>query len=302
MPTLLSLLPDPHSRVRLERALRAGETDFTTRDVVNVERWPDLHRAAAHSPAPLAILDPYASGRLELGAVESFRAHFPATTLLAYGDFGHHSTRDAVRLLRAGVADIVVRGEEDTPAVLAAILSEALARSADGKAMAELEGAVPPHLVPLVREVLRNAGRPLTPGEVARLYHRHPNTLREHLRAAGLPPVNKLIVWMRLLHAAWHLEETGASADRAARVLRFPSGVAFRNQLRRYAGVTPGELRERGGTAFLLAEFRRRLATGAWDAAPSGRPPRRGRGGGMARQSEHAVAQRNPAVALQPAH
>lgn len=271
MATLLSLLPDHVARARLERALRSATTDFSARDLVAVERWADLHHAAAHSPAPVAVFDPYASGALELDAVTAFRAQFPLTTLLAYGDFGHHSIRDAVRLLRVGVADIVVRDEEDSPPVLSALLEDALARSMGAEAAAELRALVPPRLRGLVGELLRRARRPLTPGEVARMYHRHPNTLREHLRAAGLPPVNKLIVWMRLLHAARYLDATGGCADRAARALRFPSAVAFRNQLRRYAGVTPGELRERGGMSFLLHAFRGRLSARAWRAAAPAR-------------------------------
>lgn len=279
MGALLALLTDQLARRRLERVVRQRSLPLVVSDLTITERWAELHLAAVQCPAALAVVDPYASGRVESGAIKVFRRAFPCIGVVAYGDFDRHSSRDAVRLMRLGVIEIVIRDREDAPHAFARILARAMTRSTSARMLDGLRSMVPPHLHGFVGAVLRKADRPLSPGEAARLYHRHPNTLREHLRAAGLPSVNKLIVWMRLLHAAHHLEDSGTSAERVASLLRFPSGTAFRNQLHRYVGVTPGELRERGGMSLVLDRFCAGIGSGSGAAWAGGAPVASGRGG-----------------------
>jgi AraC-like DNA-binding protein len=223
-----------------------------------------MRQMVLRSPAHVTFFDAYASGALDLDSVALFHEQFPSIALIAYGDFARRSVRDTVRLVRVGVWDIVIRGEEDNPLKLRDLVGEALAPSLVGGALPKLRDLLPAHLVPLFRQLLSVADRPLTPTDVARLYHRHPNTLRQHLRAAGLPPLNKLIVWMHLFHAAYRLGDTVRSFESVALSLGFPSASALRNQLRRYAGVTPHELRTGDGVDMLLREFRERWRVSNW--------------------------------------
>jgi AraC-like DNA-binding protein len=210
------------------------------------------------------MFDPYASGKLDLESVRLFHEQFPSVALLAYGDFARRSVRDTVRLVRIGAREIVIRGEEDNRLKFQDLITAALAPSIIGGALTELGDLLPAHLVPLFRQLLSVTDRPLTPTAVARLYHRHPNTLREHLRAAGLPPVNKLIVWVHLFQAAYRLRDTPRSVENVALSLGFASASALRNQLQRYASVTPRELRAGDGLEVLLEEFRERWRVGNW--------------------------------------
>jgi AraC-like DNA-binding protein len=141
--------------------------------------------------------------------------------------------------------------------------------------LAALEDRIPDALVPAVRYLLFAAERPLGPQQVARATYRHEKTLRDQLRAAGLPSTQKLIIWARLFHAAQLLGSGRRSVENVAGTLDFPSASALANQLGRYAGVRPGELVGRADALErLLQIFRERHAAGDWmlrsSAGPAG--------------------------------
>jgi AraC-like DNA-binding protein len=264
MAVLLTLLPDAVARARLKSALRMDGERRARHDMLTVESWAEMREVALHSPVHLTIFDPYTCGKLDLESVRLFHEQFPSVALLAYGDFARCSVRDAVRLVRVGVQEIAIRGEDDNPLNLRNLIAGALTHSVAGVVLAALRDLLPTHLAPLIRQLLSLTNEPLTPGKIAKLYHRHPNTLREHLSAAGLPPVNKLIVWIRLFHVAHLLEHGPRSVENVAWSLGFTSASALRNQLHRYAGLTPQELRVQNGLGLLLTEFRMRCQVGNW--------------------------------------
>jgi len=51
------------------------------------------------------------------------------------------------------------------------------------------------------------------------------------------------------------LEDPHRSADSVARILDFPSGSAFRNTCQRYLSAAPQEIRNDGGSAFVVTAF-----------------------------------------------
>jgi AraC-like DNA-binding protein len=113
----------------------------------------------------------------------------------------------------------------------------------------------PDELRPLLRHLLANACAPLDPAGAARSQFCHPKTLRARLRRAGLPSLNRLIVWTRLFYAAHLLAGSGRSVEQVARAIAYPSSAAFRAQVHRYAGVNVCELRLPDGLARLIARF-----------------------------------------------
>ncbi len=263
MQIVLALLPDGPAVRRLRCALQLCPAGGPAWKVWQVSDWTALHREAAETAAALAIADPYdPSGTLQLSAFASFRSAFPSTPLLPYGDF-HGRVRDAMRLSAVGMAEIVVRDQDDSPSAFAAVITALTAQPVAQAVLAEIEGMIPPRLAGVVTALLSTAGA-TDPGQVARMYSRHRNTLREHLRAAGLPPVNKLIVWTRLFRAAHLLGDPSRTVEGVALALDFPSPSALRNQLQRYAGLTPQQVQARG-LAALAERFRQRHRAGAWD-------------------------------------
>ena len=95
----------------------------------------------------------------------------------------------------------------------------------------------------------------LSPEALARLLALPRRTVSQRLAASGYPPPRRLITWGRLIVAAHLLEDKHRSADRIATSLDFPSGSAFRNACQRYLGATPGEIRARGGAAFVMEKL-----------------------------------------------
>ncbi|MBA4156555.1 MAG: hypothetical protein H0X65_03660 [Gemmatimonadetes bacterium] len=79
-------------------------------------------------------------------------------------------------------------------------------------------------------------------------------------RVLRLPPIQKLITWIRLLHAAHLLQDLARSIENVTLRKEFACVNSFRNQLQRYAGMSPSHLRVRGGFQYLLNKFRARCA------------------------------------------
>jgi AraC-like DNA-binding protein len=81
----------------------------------------------------------------------------------------------------------------------------------------------------------------------------------QRLAKSGFPAPRRLLTWGRLIFAAHLLEDRHRSADRIAAALEFPSGSAFRNACQRYLGLTPLEIRDRGGASHALAALLREV-------------------------------------------
>jgi AraC-like DNA-binding protein len=64
-----------------------------------------------------------------------------------------------------------------------------------------------------------------------------------------------MLTWAKLLHAGRWLTDPGRSAQSISRQLEYSSGAAFRRALRSYGGLTPTQVRERGGLAPVLERF-----------------------------------------------
>jgi AraC-like DNA-binding protein len=79
--------------------------------------------------------------------------------------------------------------------------------------------------------------------------------LSERLKACCLPSAGHLLIWARLLHAGFWLEEPGRTGESVSRQLEYSSGAAFRRVLKLYTGATPGEVIEGGGLHFVMARF-----------------------------------------------
>ncbi|HVE77752.1 MAG TPA: helix-turn-helix domain-containing protein [Gemmatimonadaceae bacterium] len=88
-------------------------------------------------------------------------------------------------------------------------------------------------------------------------------TFLNRLVDAGCPPPSEIIGWARLLVAAHFIEDPMRRVDRVAVDLDFPSGSALRNMLKRYTGLQPREVREKGGMRCVLEAFRSRFGQGA---------------------------------------
>jgi AraC-like DNA-binding protein len=218
---------------------------------VPCEDWTSLTRACERGPINVVVFDLYVDGRADFERVRQLRVRVPRAALVAYVDVTRERARDMFDAGRCGIDVLVVADESDTPALLAALLDQAEARS--------VSSLLKPHLAGL-RSVVRDAvmlsvtraHERLTPDSLARLIAVSRRLLSKRLEGAQLPPPHQLLTWGRLIVAASMLEDGSRSADGVASALDFPSGSAFRNTCQRYLGATPGEIRTGGGAEFVL--------------------------------------------------
>jgi AraC-like DNA-binding protein len=105
-------------------------------------------------------------------------------------------------------------------------------------------------------EAVRRADQRLTAVALARICNCSDRTLRRHLRSAGLPTPAATICWAKILVASQLLTDRRWSIESVALELGLPSSAALVHLYRRYAGPTPGEIRNGGGLPFALGILR----------------------------------------------
>jgi AraC-like DNA-binding protein len=256
MSSFLALLPDRTARARLTDAVRLMRRGSSAGYGLEFrDDWPQPGEAARELAGDVVVFDPGAGAELGVRSCARFRAAFPSAVLVAYGGFVSWTARDILKLAQAGVQQVVEMGVDDSPAVLSLMLEGALSLSLVGDIVGALRGHLPSDMLELVRVLLSHGEAPVTPVQAARLCHCHPKTLRDRLRKAGLPSTERMIVWVRLMAAAHRLGDPGSSLEDVATRLGFPSANGLRNQMRRYAGIGPRELSEKGGSTYVVESF-----------------------------------------------
>jgi len=254
MIRIIALLPDARARNRLAAAIACRERLW--HPVLELASgWPKAGVMALASAPDLLVFDPYAGGSFDGGPILGFTERFPSCVLFGYGTFPRGCAGDVLELSRAGVHGVATRDMDDLPEALARLLDRTLEHGTLTQAVSLLERRMPPAIRDLLPGFLFRAHGSFTPSEVARFCHCHPKTLGAHLRHAGLPSLGKLIVWARLIRACHLLRGTGRSVESVALVLGFASANSFRNQLLRYVGIRPTDLRKTGDFRLVLGRF-----------------------------------------------
>jgi AraC-like DNA-binding protein len=100
-----------------------------------------------------------------------------------------------------------------------------------------------------------NVRRALTVVDVADAVGLHPRSLHRRLQRVGLPSPSSSISWSRLFVAVRLMREGTRSVEDVALSLRFSSGSALRNMLKRHSGLTPSELRRPEGLSRIATIF-----------------------------------------------
>lgn len=195
------------------------------------------------------------------------KARFPHCPVIA---LHRPSTSGAKALARAaalGITEILlVDGVLQTAELrmcLRACRNESVARTIWNRAHADIEADLETILV----RALRMAERPITLSAFAVNTGMPERSLRQYCERHGYPNPQWIIGWARLLCAAYYIEEPGRSIDSIANLLEYSSPSAFRNQLRRYTGLTASSVRA-GGAIHTVARALERDVRKVDAAAP----------------------------------
>ena len=157
----------------------------------------------------------------------------------------------------------------------ARLIERSESRSLAGLVRRSLDG-IDPVVMDAVLLAVTRAHERLSPQSLARLLAQPRRAVTLRLSAEGFPPPQRLLTWGRLIVAAHMLEDRHRSADRVANTLDFPSGSAFRNTCQRYLHATPGQVRARGGAAYVVRALLRQVHSRVSSAhEPRSRSPTR---------------------------
>jgi AraC-like DNA-binding protein len=269
MSLIATLLPEALHVSRLRTAVRDRH------EIRECADWASLISTSDRESAQVAVIDLFWEGAVNFEAIRQLKQRRPRLAIVAYVTVSLERCRDLFDAGRVGVDHIVMAGEDDAPRQLLAMVERAESRSLTGLMRRSLEG-VDPLVVDAVLLAIARAHDRLTPTALARLLAQPRRAVTQRLAAERFPPPQRLLTWGRLIVAAHMLEDRHRSADRVAAALDFPSGSAFRNTCQRYLHATPGEVRAKGGAAFVVRVLLRHVH-GRLGMAAEGRPRSSGR-------------------------
>jgi AraC-like DNA-binding protein len=252
MGVIATLLPNPVQLQRIRAAIRDRH------EVVACEDWSSLMDVCEQQPVRVAVVDLFTDGRAAFERVRNLKQRLPRLTLVAYVTVTADRAHDLFDAGRQGMDALVIVDVDDTPRPLLALIEHAESRNLGSVVRRSLDG-VDQAVVDAMLLSITRAHERLSPEGLARLLALPRRTVSQRLAGAGFPPPQRLLTWGRLIVAAHLLEDHHRSADRIAVALDFPSGSAFRNTCQRYLEATPGEVRERGGSPYVIGEFLRAI-------------------------------------------
>jgi AraC-like DNA-binding protein len=269
MGIIATLLPQPLHVSRLRTSLRDRH------ELRECDDWRALVNVCDREPVRVAVVDLYWERSPNFEGVRQLKQRLPRLTLVAYVDDDTDRGHDLFDAGRAGVDGLVIAGQDDAPRPLLALIEAAESKSLAGLVRRSLDG-IDPIVTDAVLLAVTRAHERLSPQALTRLLAQPRRAVTMRLAAEGFPPPQRLITWGRLIVAAHMLEDRHRSADRVALTLDFPSGSAFRNSCQRYLHATPGQIRARGGAAYVVRAMMRQVQASVSSASePRSRSPAR---------------------------
>jgi AraC-like DNA-binding protein len=228
----------------------------TTHDVLSTSSWQGLIRLIRERPVTAAGLDvsSLGAGRSPDEALGEIFSSFPNLGLIVLSDRDTDPIR-LFRLGRAGIPNLILVGVEDLGRAVPRALQKALELGATAIVTRTLASYLPPRELEAVRLAMDGVHHRWNADRFAASLGLSRPFLSERLKASGLPSAGHLLIWARLLHSGFWLEEPGRTGESVSRQLEYSSGAAFRRALKLYTGATPSEVTQEGGLRFVLQKL-----------------------------------------------
>lgn len=256
---LIALVRGDVERGRIARAM-ADRAEVVPVDTVHEV----LALVTTHAQRPRVVLvEPSdRDGRYTAPTVRRLVVHHPDVPVVAYVRPSAAQANAIRDLAVAGAHELLFEGLADSGHALRGVLQSARQGCASAYLLSQVRDAVPALVLPFVELCLRHPERTPQVTAAARVLGVHRKTLASHCRSAGTPPPQELLSWCRVLLATHLLSAGGMTVDATIAQLELPSAGALRNLMRRYAGMSPTAVRERGAYARVVGAFRGAVAGG----------------------------------------
>lgn len=219
--------------------------------------WTGFLRLVRERPVTAAVLDASAvvpGGQPPEDALSEFRSLYPNLSLILLSRC-HNDPVWLFQLGRAEVRDLILLDIEDLARSGPRALDRASERGATAVVTREMSPYLPGRGLNAVRIAMDGVHRRWSTDAFAAAVGLSRPFLSERLKECGLPSAGHLLIWTRLLHAGFWLEEPGRTGESVSRQLEYSSGAAFRRALKLYTGATPTEVTREGGLSFVLGRL-----------------------------------------------
>jgi AraC-like DNA-binding protein len=188
----------------------------------------------------------------------------PTTPIIACATGDEDAARLFVRAVQAGANHVALYGVDDLQRVVVEALGPSLKLPVCAEAAHQALPWIPPLAHPVITYCTMNAQRRPTVSVTAEALRVSERSLYRLLHDLALPTPEATIGWCRLF-VATQMTAIGEPINHVAATLGFGSGSAFRDSLRRYAGLTPAAIRDSGIVVRLARSYcaARRRQSGA---------------------------------------
>lgn len=255
-PVVLALIAGRLERLRIATAVRGHATPHFVGTAG--ELLAQLVQSAS-LPVALIVEPRDCDGRSTAALVRQLVTAHPALPIIGYCRAGYEHSRDILELGVAGAHELLFHGIDDSGVALRGVLNSASQACAAAQVLTAIAPDIPDSLLPMFEFCLAYPERATSVQTVAQVLGVHRKTLVNYCAQASLPPPGAVLAWCRLLLAGHFLETPGRTVEWIALRVEFASATALRNMLRRYTGLRPQQVRERGGLACIVDAFRRSL-------------------------------------------
>ncbi len=256
-PVVLALITGRLERLRIATAVRGHAV---VRFVGTTGEL--LAQLGQSSSLPVAlIVEPRdCDGRATTAIVRQLADAHPALPIVGYCHAGYEHSRDILDFGLAGAHELLFHGIDDSGVALRGVLNSAGQACAATQVLKMIASDIPGPLLPMFEFCLAYPERATSVQAVAHVLGVHRKTLVNYCAQASLPPPGAVLAWCRLFLVGHFLETPSRTVEGIALRVEFASASALRNMLRRYTGLRPQQVRERGGLGCVVDAFRSSLA------------------------------------------
>lgn len=213
-------------------------------------------------PSAIILLDCTPERRTERipSRVWELLSEFPSVTVVAAVDVPSVAPEIVGQLLSRGVADVLDLSLEDTPELAVLRLREAHARPFKRSVLDGLDRFPSARARTIICAAAHVAATGGGATHLAAQFNVVPETVSDWCAAAALPPPRRLQTWMRVLLAAFLLQEPARTISGVAGACGYTSDRALRRAINRFLGVDARTLRGQGAFLKAITEFNRTLS------------------------------------------
>lgn len=226
--------------------------------------WAELMAEVPRLPSSaIVLLDCTPEGRSDRvpARVWELLLEFPSVAVVAALDVPSVAPDLVGQLLSRGVADVLDLSVEDTPALAARRLREAHARPFKRSVEEGLDRYPSARARTIIRAAAHVAATGGSAAELAAQFNVAPETVADWCAGAALPPTRRLQAWMRILLAAFLLQEPPRTISGVAIACGYTTDRALRRAFNSFLGVDARTLRGQGAFQMAVREFNRDLSS-----------------------------------------